>query len=100
MVWCDVADNQVHSSMPVHNRAFPRGKDAFNANFGLLIGALDTDLEYIRKYTRLLTLAIDWDKNQRRRQSCVGRNYKQPKDGSPKVDPKTCFYRKPRKIGP
>ena len=80
MVWCDVADNQVHSSMPVHNRAFPRGKDAFNANFGLLIGALDTDLEYIRKYTRLLTLAIDWDKNQRRRRSCVGRNYKQPKD--------------------
>jgi len=65
MVWCDVADNQVHSSMPVHNWVFPKGKDAFNANFGLLIKALDTDLESIRKHTRLLTLAIDWDKNQR-----------------------------------
>ena len=65
MVWCDVADNQVHSSMPVHNWVFPKGKDAFNANIGLLIKALDTDLESIRKHTRLLTLAIDCDKNQR-----------------------------------
>jgi hypothetical protein len=28
----------------------------------LLIDALDTDLEYVREHTRLLTRAIEWDK--------------------------------------
>ena len=28
---------------------------------------MDTDLDYVREHTRLLTLSIDWDQNQRRR---------------------------------
>ena len=67
VVWKEVEDNQVHSAMTAHNWVFLRQEDDFEANFELLVGALDTDLEYLREHTRLLTLAIDWDKNQRRR---------------------------------
>ena len=52
--------------MSAHNWVFLRQEDDFEANFELLIDALDTDLVYIREYTRLLTLAIEWDKNGRR----------------------------------
>ncbi|MAT74601.1 hypothetical protein CMK14_05540 [Candidatus Poribacteria bacterium] len=44
-----------------------RAEDAFEANFELLIDALDTDLAYIRKHTRLLTRAIEWQDNNRPR---------------------------------
>ena len=44
-----------------------RAEDAFEANFELLIDALDTDLAYIREHTRLLTRAIEWHDNNRRR---------------------------------
>ena len=36
-------------------------------DFELLIDALDTDLAYIREHTRLLTRAIEWHDNNRRR---------------------------------
>ena len=52
--------------MSAHNWVFLRQEDDFEANFELLIDALDTDLAYIREHTRLLTLAIEWDKNGRR----------------------------------
>ena len=67
VVWKEVEDHQVHSAMTAHNWVFLRAEDDFEANFELLIGALDTDLDYVREHTRLLTLAIDWDQNQRRR---------------------------------
>ncbi|MBT21430.1 hypothetical protein CMK17_15965 [Candidatus Poribacteria bacterium] len=67
----DVDDDQVHSTMSAHNWVFLREEDNFEANFELLIDALDTDLEYVREHTRLLTLAIDWDKNQRRRSAVL-----------------------------
>ena len=67
VVWKEVEDNQVHSAMTAHNWVFLRTEDDFEANFELLIGALDTDLDYVKEHTRLLTLAIDWDQNQRRR---------------------------------
>ena len=67
VVWKKVEDHQVHSAMTAHNWVFLRQQDDFEANFELLIGALDTDLEYVKEHTRLLTLAIDWDQNQRRR---------------------------------
>ena len=67
VVWRDVADDQVNTAMSAHNWIFLREEDDFNANLELLISALDTDLDYVREHTRLLTLAIEWDKNQRRR---------------------------------
>ena len=65
VVWKD-ADG-VHQAMSAHNWVFLRAEDDFEANFELLIQALDTDLDYVREHTRLLTLSIDWDQNQRRR---------------------------------
>ncbi|MDP6599671.1 MAG: toll/interleukin-1 receptor domain-containing protein, partial [Candidatus Poribacteria bacterium] len=67
VVWKEVEDHQVHSAMTAHNWVFMRQQDDFEANFELLIQALDTDLDYVREHTRLLTLSIDWDQNQRRR---------------------------------
>ena len=49
-------------SMSAYNWVFLREEDDFEANFELLIDALDTDLEYVREHTRLLTRAIEWDK--------------------------------------
>jgi len=71
VVFHDVEDDQVHSAMSAHNWVFLREEDDFDANFELLIDALDTDLDYVREHTRLLTLAIDWDKNQRRRSAVL-----------------------------
>ena len=65
VVWKDASD--VHQSMSAHNWVFLREEDDFEANFELLIDALDTDLEYVKEPARLLTLAVDWDKNHRRR---------------------------------
>ena len=53
--------------MTAHNWVFLRAEDDFEANFELLIDALDTDLAYIREHTRLLTRAIEWHDNNRRR---------------------------------
>ena len=62
VVWKDADD--VHQSMSAHNWVFLREEDDFEANFELLIDALDTDLAYIREHTRLLTRAIEWHDNQ------------------------------------
>merc|ERR1712098_205296 len=59
VVWKDADD--VHQAMSAHNWVFLRPQDDFEANFELLIGALDTDLEYVKEHTRLLTRAIEWD---------------------------------------
>ena len=57
VVWRDVEDDQVYSVMLAHNWVFLREEDDFEANLELL--ALDTDLDYVREHTHLLTLAIE-----------------------------------------
>jgi len=59
VVWKDADD--VHQAMSAHNWVFLRQEDDFEANFELLVDALDTDLEYVKEHTRLLTRAIEWD---------------------------------------
>ena len=63
----DVEDDQVHSAMSAHNWVFLREEDDFEANFELLIDALETDLEYVKEHTRLLTRAIEWNQSNRTR---------------------------------
>ncbi len=53
--------------MSARNWIFLRQEDDFEAGLELLIGALDTDLVYIREHTRLLTRAIEWHDNDKRR---------------------------------
>ena len=57
--------------MSAHNWVFLRSKDDFGVNFELLIEALSTDLSYVREQTRLLTRAIEWDENNRRRSNIL-----------------------------
>ena len=64
VVWQEVEN--IHSSMSTHNWIFLRLEDDFEANFELLIEALDTDLPYVREHTRLLTRVIEWNDNHRR----------------------------------
>ena len=49
--------------MSAHNGVFLREEEDFEANFELLVDALDTDLAYIREHTRLLIRAIEWNDN-------------------------------------
>ena len=54
-------------SMSAYNWVFLREEDDFEANFELLIDALETDLEYVKEHTRLLTRAIEWNQSNRTR---------------------------------
>jgi len=69
VVWKDV--DTIHPSMSARNWVFLRSKDDFEVNFELLIEALSTDLSYVREHTRLLTRAIEWDENNRRRSNIL-----------------------------
>jgi hypothetical protein len=72
----DVEDDQVHSAMSAHNWVFLREEDDFDAGFELLIDALDTldtDLDYVKEHTRLLTRAIEWDQDERARGLALSR---------------------------
>ncbi|MBZ5656949.1 MAG: TIR domain-containing protein [Acidobacteriia bacterium] len=44
---------------------FFRPQDDFNAAFASLLQAIDTDIDWVRTHTRLLTRAIEWQAKQR-----------------------------------
>jgi uncharacterized protein YjbI with pentapeptide repeats len=58
----DVADDEVPPALAAHQYVFFRQDDDFGASFEALLGALDTDLEWVRFHTRLLSGAKEWDK--------------------------------------
>jgi WD40 repeat protein len=61
----DVADDEVPKSLGELNWIFFRTSDDFEEATDKLISALDTDLNWVRAHTRLLTRAIEWDANGR-----------------------------------
>jgi WD40 repeat protein len=61
----DVAAETVPKSLGELNWIFFRGSDDFEEATDKLISALDTDLEWVRAHTRLLTRAIEWNANGR-----------------------------------
>ena len=79
IVWKDASD--VHQSMSAHNWVFLREEDDFEANFELLIDALDTDLDYVKEHTRLLTRAIEWDQSTRTRGLALSKQELQVAEG-------------------
>lgn len=52
----------IHDSLSSHNWIFFNDETLFDQSFQKLIEALDTDLEYTRAHTRLLTRALEWEK--------------------------------------
>jgi WD40 repeat protein len=61
----DVAADKVPKSLGELNWVFCRDSDDFNEATDTLVRALDTDLNWVRAHTRLLTRAIEWDANGR-----------------------------------
>jgi len=61
----DVAPDRVPRSLRELNWIFFRDSDDFDEATDKLISALDTDLNWVRAHTRLLTRAIEWDGNGR-----------------------------------
>jgi len=55
----------LHPSISSHNWIFMREEDDFDAAIQSLVEALETDLDYIKAHTRLLTRATEWDKRGR-----------------------------------
>ena len=63
VVWQSVDDTALPKAVRDRNWIFFRETDDFDAALGLLIKALDTDLDWVRGHTRLLTRAIEWEQN-------------------------------------
>src|SRR5215207_3754330 len=61
----DVADEKVPPDLAAHQYVYLREKDDFEDSFERLLEALDTDLEWVRFHTRLLSGAKEWDKGGR-----------------------------------
>src|SRR5829696_8967167 len=61
----DVADEEVPPDLAAHQYVFLREDDDFEDSFERLLKALDTDLEWVRFHTRLLSGAKEWDKGGR-----------------------------------
>src|SRR5436190_15751165 len=57
----DVNADTVHEALAKLNWIFCRESDDFEKETDTLISAFDTDLEWIRVHTRLLTRAIEWE---------------------------------------
>ena len=62
-----VNDASVPEALAKFNYIFFRESDDFEEATDKLISALDTDLDWVRVHTRLLTRAIEWDANGRNR---------------------------------
>jgi WD40 repeat protein len=60
IVYRDVGSQSVPDALGRHNWLFMRDSDDFAARFGTLVHALDTDLDYVKAHTRLLTRAVEW----------------------------------------
>lgn len=61
----DVQYKEVKPSLASLNWIFFRPADNFEDAYKALQTALDTDLQYVKSHTRLLTRAIEWDKKDR-----------------------------------
>src|SRR5438034_6936001 len=61
----DVAADKVPKALGELNWIFFRASDDFQEATDTLIRALDTDLNWVRAHTRLLTRAIEWNANGR-----------------------------------
>ncbi|MEO8311232.1 MAG: TIR domain-containing protein [Caldimonas sp.] len=61
----DVEARAVPETLARLNWIFLREEDDFDKGLGLLLSAVDTDLEWVDAHTRLLEKATEWDREQR-----------------------------------
>ena len=67
VVWRDTPEHDLPAAISAHNWLTLREGDDFEAGFARLLGALDTDLEWVKEHTRLVTRARDWEASGRER---------------------------------
>jgi WD40 repeat protein len=98
VVWQPVDDTAVPKAVRDRNWIFFRQTDDFDAALGLLIKALDTDLDWVRGHTRLLTRAIEWEQNAKDGSYCLrGSDLKRAESASrvqlePRLSPRQIEY--------
>jgi WD40 repeat protein len=61
----DVNAKDVPKAAAAHNWIFFRETDDFDPSFELLLKAINTDIDWVRTHTRLLTRAIEWENAKR-----------------------------------
>src|SRR5512133_55919 len=55
----------MHEKLAATNWVYMRAQDDFDGTLPKLIGAINTDLDWVRQHTRLLGRALEWDKKNR-----------------------------------
>jgi len=81
----DVADEEVPPDLAAHQYVYLRESDDFEDSFERLLEALDTDMEWVRFHTRLLSGAKEWEKEvETLAFCCEERPLRGPKGGRPK----------------
>ena len=76
----DVDDESVPPDLASHQYVYFRESDDFEKSFESLMKALDTDLEWVREHTRLLTRAKEWDKKRQEKKGRDGSSLLRGKD--------------------
>ena len=67
LVWRDTPERDLPEPISAHNWLTLREGDDFAAGVTALLAALDTDLEWVKEHTRLLTRARDWEAHAQER---------------------------------
>lgn len=62
VLWLSTGDAPVHDHLAALNYTRFDGGRSFIAGLKALVGALTTDIEWLREHTRLLARALEWDK--------------------------------------
>jgi WD40 repeat protein len=61
----DIDPSQVPAAVAERNWIFFRAADDFERAFTSLLSAIDTDLDWVKRHTRLLTRAVEWQNHNR-----------------------------------
>ncbi len=70
----EVDESTVPGDVSGRQWIFITESDDFEAGIDILVSTLDTDLEWVRAHTRLLTRAIEWEKHIKGLWLCSSRN--------------------------
>jgi WD40 repeat protein len=65
VVWEAAPEADLPTAVQDRNWIFARESDDFDVAFESVMKAIDTDLDWVRAHTRLLTRAIEWNDNKR-----------------------------------
>ena len=87
VVWRDTPEGDLPAAISAHNWLTLREGDDFEAGFARLLAALDTDLEWVKEHTRLVTRAREWEASGKERSRLLrGRDLGRAEQAIARVD--------------